>query len=255
MLAERYSTDARGYLELWVPEVLPLGRALISDMPLGPARRILDLGGGVGSLIPALREAAPKATVILGDRSPGMLALAEPGTPRVLLDGMRLPFAGSFDAVMAVFMLFHLPDPSTGLGEIRRILRPGGLLGVATWGEQGEREGIRIWCEELDAHRAPQDEVAIALHDRMDTEAKVAELLGSAGFNSVSQRTVLTEHPVTLKEFIRLRTQMGSTRRRLEAMEPGPRAACLESAIARVRTLDEREFVDEAQAILTVVRA
>ena len=43
-------------------------------------------------------------------------------------DAQRLPFAdGSFDCVLAMHMLYHVPDRDLALAEIRRVLRPGGV--------------------------------------------------------------------------------------------------------------------------------
>jgi ubiquinone/menaquinone biosynthesis C-methylase UbiE len=47
----------------------------------------------------------------------------------VLGDGMRLPFRdGSFDAVAAALVLCTVPDLAGVLAEVRRVLRPGGML-------------------------------------------------------------------------------------------------------------------------------
>jgi len=49
--------------------------------------------------------------------------------PFVACDATRLPFENdSFDAVWSVTVLEHVPDPETALEEMRRVLKPGGLL-------------------------------------------------------------------------------------------------------------------------------
>jgi SAM-dependent methyltransferase len=48
-------------------------------------------------------------------------------------DVQALPFTdGEFDCVAALWMLYHVPDLDRGLGEIARVLRPGGRLVAAT---------------------------------------------------------------------------------------------------------------------------
>jgi SAM-dependent methyltransferase len=53
----------------------------------------------------------------------------------VLAIAMQLPFEGGrFDALCAMHMLYHLPDPAQALGEMRRLLRPGGRFAITTSG-------------------------------------------------------------------------------------------------------------------------
>lgn len=47
-----------------------------------------------------------------------------------LADASAIPFEdGSFDAVIAMHMLYHLPDPTKGIAGMYRVLKPGGFLG------------------------------------------------------------------------------------------------------------------------------
>jgi SAM-dependent methyltransferase len=254
LLASRYSGDAEAYRELWAPELLPLARRLLESVDLSGAGRILDLGAGVGALYPDERAASPEATIVLADRAEGMIRLAASETPRGVLDARDLPFAyDSFDAVMMTFVLFHVPQPLRVLKGIRRLLVPGGRLGLATWGEQRWRAALNAWAEELDEHGAEED-VTIANHDLMDNETKVRGLLESAHLTVDSIETVRSEHPVTLEEFIRLRTRIGPSARRLNSLDPVTREACLQRAIARIKDMDPREFVDDVDAILAVAR-
>jgi SAM-dependent methyltransferase len=56
-------------------------------------------------------------------------------------DASALPFKeGSFDAVIAMHMLYHLPTPAKGIAEIYRSLKPGGFLAVTTSGARNMRK-------------------------------------------------------------------------------------------------------------------
>jgi SAM-dependent methyltransferase len=84
--------------------------------------RLLDIGCGPGSI-----------TVGLGARSIGVdvRPVAVPGVPVVGGDGARLPFRdASFDAVYANAVLQHVPDAAAVLREVRRVCRPGAVVGV-----------------------------------------------------------------------------------------------------------------------------
>jgi demethylmenaquinone methyltransferase/2-methoxy-6-polyprenyl-1,4-benzoquinol methylase len=100
-----------------------------------PPGRILDLATGTADLAIALRATGRK--VIGADFSMGMLAEAQrklagraaPRIPLVAADALALPFADkSFACVTSAFLLRNLGDLVTGLREMRRVTRPGGLV-------------------------------------------------------------------------------------------------------------------------------
>ncbi|RKS08173.1 methyltransferase family protein [Nocardiopsis sp. Huas11] len=107
----------------------PAMLALAGDVA---GRRILDAGCGAGPLSAALRERGADVTGI--DARAGMLELArrrlgEDTDLRVVDLNDPLPFAdGVFDDVVASLVLHYLRDWGPTLGEIRRVLRPGGRL-------------------------------------------------------------------------------------------------------------------------------
>ena len=92
--------------------------------------RVLEVGCGEGEL--AERLIADVELVAI-DQSPRMVELtAARGVDARVADVQELPFPdSSFDAVLAAWMLYHVPNLERGLGELARILRPGGRL-VAT---------------------------------------------------------------------------------------------------------------------------
>jgi len=95
-------------------------------------RRILDAGCGSGPLSAELRT---EGAIMTGfDGSPRMLALARqrlgPDVPLYVADlAEPLPFADeAFDDVVASLVLHYLEDWAGPLGELRRVLKPGGRL-------------------------------------------------------------------------------------------------------------------------------
>jgi SAM-dependent methyltransferase len=253
--AERYSEDAAAYREQWAPLLRSLGARLLDGMPLAEARRVLDLGAGVGFLLPEIRARAPRAVVVGADRAPGMIALAPAEFPRLVADASRLGLEeSSFDAVTMAFMLFHLPDPATGLAEVRRVLRPGGAFGVATWGEAESFEAFDVWIEELDRFGAEADNPVPANHDLMDTEPKLTGLLADAGFEVERADTISVEERTDLEGFVARRLGLGHPKRRLDALDPDARAACIVSARRRLERLDPEAFVDTTPAVLAWAR-
>lgn len=118
----------------------PLGLALrrvqrrcIDSLGIAPGMQVLDLGCGPGD--GAARIAARGATAIGLDYSQGMLATAakEASLKGRLLraDAGRLPFAdASFDRLVCTNSFHHYPAHLAALREMRRVLKPGGVLGL-----------------------------------------------------------------------------------------------------------------------------
>jgi demethylmenaquinone methyltransferase / 2-methoxy-6-polyprenyl-1,4-benzoquinol methylase len=97
-----------------------------------PGDRVLDVCCGTGDLALAAAQAGGKVTGL--DFSEPMLELAREKAPEldwVSGDALALPFTdGSFDAATIGFGLRNLADAEKGLAEMRRVLRPGGRLGI-----------------------------------------------------------------------------------------------------------------------------
>jgi len=146
-IARHYSSEAEAYRDLWAPVLVHLARWLIDELPLQRARRVLDLGCGLGALLTHLREVAPRAAIVGLDRAEGMVALGSRDFPLLVGDATNLPFADEcFDAVVMAFILFYLPRPATGLTEARRVLRPDGRIGLLTWGNERDSRAWTQWA-------------------------------------------------------------------------------------------------------------
>ena len=103
--------------------------------------QLLDVGCGSGNYYSTLLEKNSSVRYIGMDLSVGML-VKHPGTGEVICaDAEKMPFpTDTFDVVMANHMLYHLPDLKAGLLEFRRILKPNGILIVATNSSQSMPE-------------------------------------------------------------------------------------------------------------------
>lgn len=100
---------------------------------------VLDVGCGNGKFL----RAAPATVRTVGiDRSAGMLvAAADAGAPLVRGLAEALPVrTGSVDVGLALHMLYHVPDIPAAVAELRRVVRPGGVVLVSTLGRDNMAE-------------------------------------------------------------------------------------------------------------------
>jgi demethylmenaquinone methyltransferase / 2-methoxy-6-polyprenyl-1,4-benzoquinol methylase len=129
-------------------------RRLTAEAVVRPGDRVLDACCGTGDLALAdLRAGAEKVVGV--DFSPSMLDRARRKSTEVEWvqgDMLALPYPdGSFDAVTVGFGVRNVDDLEAGLRELRRVLRPGGRLGVLeiTRPRGVLRPFFRLWFDVL----------------------------------------------------------------------------------------------------------
>jgi SAM-dependent methyltransferase len=152
-LHARFSTNKQGLLA-W----------LFDHYAIPSPARILEIGAGPAWLWQANAARIPTGwDITLSDFSSGMLDEARANLRTVAhefhfeqIDAQQLPYAdGTFDAVLSSFMMYHVPDRAAALGEIRRVLRPGGTLYIVTNGENHMPETYDLMAKFSDSGERP----------------------------------------------------------------------------------------------------
>jgi SAM-dependent methyltransferase len=256
-VALNYSASADGYAESWSPVIRPAGRRLLAALPWGGATRILDVGTGTGALIPDILSRAPAARVVGLDPSLGMLAHATATqVPLVAMNAMALGVRpGTFDIVVLAFVLFHVADPAAALTEVRRVLRRGGTVGIATWAEEPATPATQIWDEELTRSAAWDPRLLEANHEAMNSPDKVRQLLDRTGYTPNQIWVEGVEHRWSVPRFIGFRMHSGVTKRKLETLDPPMRQACLDRIGQRMAGLSSEDLLCRGTAICATAGA
>jgi len=136
-----WSRVARWY-DWQLPLERPALRALVGLLAISGGDTLLDVGTGTGGVLREVewRAVSPARTIGI-DASEPMLARARaavaPNTELICADAQALPVADASVDVVSCSYLLHLLAPKARadvLAEIRRVLRPGGRLGVLTVG-------------------------------------------------------------------------------------------------------------------------
>jgi ubiquinone/menaquinone biosynthesis C-methylase UbiE len=129
----------------WTMREQTFKRQLIRQANIKAGQRVLDLGCGTATLSIMLKELHPEAEVIGLDGDDGALSIAKRKIADAGLDveikkGMSYESDfpnNSFDVVVSSLLFHHLNGENKlrTLGEVSRILKPGGELHIADWGK------------------------------------------------------------------------------------------------------------------------
>lgn len=190
---QRYGWDlaANDYESLWQAQLAPAQAELLAQAALAPGERVLDVACGTGLVtLPAARAVGPEGHVLGVDIAERMVQATQRGASaqelpqvsaaRMDAEQLNLPDA-DFDVALCAFGLMYLPEPEQALRELRRVLRPGGRLGLAVWGERA-RCGWSALFPIVDAEVASE---VCPLFFRLGQGDALAWLCEQAGFTQV----------------------------------------------------------------------
>ncbi len=149
----------------WLPQIAPVGEALIEALQARPGDKILDVASGTGEPALTLARRNPEVDIVGVDAAEGMVRVAQAKVEREGLSNIRfqpmpaeqLDFAdASFDRVLCRFGVMLFEDSQQGLREMRRVLKPGGRASLAVW-STAETMPTLLWAYEAFKDRIPED--------------------------------------------------------------------------------------------------
>ena len=259
-LADEYSAKADAYARHWSPIIRPMALPLLASLPLADARRILDVGAGTGALLADLEAAATDALVIAIDVAPGMLRLAprQRRTAVAAMDAQALGLrSSSADVAVLAFMLFHVPHPVAALVEVRRVLKPGGVIGVSTWGADSTMPALSVWAEELDAVGAEPDprHPSVMQQASMDSLGKLEALLASSGYRVRLSWSARFSYRWSLDEIMAVQLSCGLAARRMAQLSSEAKRTCETRVRARLEALAPDALLQQPEVIFAIAVA
>lgn len=181
-----------------------LNYRLVGDARIRSGQRVLDLGSGTGYPAIVAADAVGNEGEVLGlDLSEEMLDRAKRKAYGLGLfqldfrvaDVTRIPEEDhSFDAVISRFCLMFLPDVPKGVGEIARVLKPGGYLAAAVWSGLDQNPFVKIPLDVLkrfiDIPTPPPDQPGIF---RLAKPGDLSGMAEKAGLRKIADEEIQAE--------------------------------------------------------------
>ena len=165
---------------------VPLAPQLADFAAVAAGQKVLDVGCGPGALTAELvRRLGPDSVAAVDPSEPFVAAARErnPGVSVQLAAAEELPFGDDeFDAALAQLVVHFMSDPVTGLREMARVTREGGVLAACVWDLAGGQAPLSVFWEaarELDPDVADESKMAGA------REGHLAELFQDAGLREI----------------------------------------------------------------------
>ena len=227
------------YPKLAAELVAPLGPVLVQATGIGPGDRVLDVASGTGNAaIPAARTGA---RVVASDLVPELL---ESGRADAAEQGVELewreanahalPFGDNeFDVVMSCIGVMFAPFHQQAAGELVRVAKPGGRIGLISWTPEGHIG--QLWATMKPY--APPPPPGAQPPPLWGQEGHVRQLLGDRVTDLVTERRMLPVHHFPDGAAFRdyFKAVYGPTIAVYRNIEGDPdRVAELDDAIARV---------------------
>lgn len=190
-MASRYqATDPEGYERIMGRFSSRLSPSFVAFAGCSGGERVLDVGSGTGRTVAALAAQGNHAAIVGIDISEIYVdyAKARNSDPRIsfqVADAGDLPFEdNSFDRAVCQLVLQFMPDPGPAVLEMRRAVRPGGVVAACVWDSFGALPPMRVvWDVAVGLGLAEEPKLIRPL----GTPGELAAMWSAAGLEQVEE--------------------------------------------------------------------
>jgi SAM-dependent methyltransferase len=190
-----YFTDGAAYERLMGRWSRAAGGVFLDWLALPAGFRWLDVGCGTGAFTELVMERCSPSETGAVDPSADQIKFAQTRASASQVDyqvgnALALPFGNDeFDVAAMALAINFVPDPSKAISEMKRVVKPGGMVATYMWdlaGKAATQEPLREALEAMGVAVQPPPRVEFT---RLDT---MRDLLVSAGLSDVEGRTIET---------------------------------------------------------------
>lgn len=189
----------------WLPYIQPIAEDLIDLADVSEGQKVLDVASGTGE--PALtlaRRFRQGGIDILG--IDGAEAMVKRANEKANAEGLTalhfqemkaesLSFESDrFDRVISRFGVMLFDDPLLGVQGMRRVLKSGGKMAIAVWGEFHRMSSIYLVWDVLMNALPEEDRPALPRIGKLGPPGKLAALLKSAGFENIEIKPYVLDY-------------------------------------------------------------
>lgn len=188
------------------PLFRPFAEAVLNHTALAPGHRVLDVACGTGIVARLARQQVGDAGHVAGvDLSRGMLGVARRLAPDIEWregDVAALPLleGETFDAVTCNQGLQFFPDKPAAVRHMRRALKPGGRIAIATWHNDSEMPFLAQLRRIAEKHLGPIQDNRFAFGD----PAAMESLLRDAALRDIRVSSIHRDLRFPDRAFLRL---------------------------------------------------
>ncbi len=233
-----WNENAAGWNKWW--PVLERAAQKVSDRlvelaRVAPGARVLDIATGNGEpAATAARRAGPGGKVTAVDQSSEMLAIARQRAAALKLanlefiesdaESLMLP-ASSFDAALCRWGLMFMPDLTSTLRVIHRLLKPGKWFATAVWNSGDKVPMITLAAEAIREITGSKSSGFGGLDPtRLADTSILTSALNDAGFKSIAIEPIMVGFEfASVAEFLAFRTEVGRAQAMMARLEPEAR--------------------------------
>jgi ubiquinone/menaquinone biosynthesis C-methylase UbiE len=248
----------------WLPFIQPVADQVISLAEISDGQKVLDVASGTGE--PSLtiaRKFGSRIDLTGVDGAEAMVAAADGKVQSEKLQGVsfqrmkaeRLAFPSShFDRVISRFGVMLFDDPLAGVREMRRVLKEGGKMSIAVWGEFHKMESLHHTWEALMNRLPEEDRLPTPKMADLGSPGKLEALLLEAGFKNYEVKPFpLIYRFDHFDAYWQISTDAGSLKEPLDRLSPADQSALKEEVRKKTAPFQQRDWIQFQNDVLLAV--